>query len=133
MKRAKRVKRAVRSHAGQLISKKGKMDASTNTSKKPAKRHRPVGTTDYNMKCYMCGRYKNRCKCFAAGRGKEIAQSFQQNIFDRIPPKVERSDIQTPSDTKDMTAYMRQVKHDMKFEYLWPAAFMWRHFSNEFV
>ena len=84
------------------------------------------------MKCYLCGRYKNRCQCFTTGRGKQIARSFQRKIFCKIPPKVKKSEIQTPLDTKDMTAYIRQVNHNMKFEFLWPTAYTWRHFSNEF-
>jgi hypothetical protein len=131
-KHARRAKRVVRNAAAQLHTTKRKIRAVTNTSQTPTKRHKPAHSKDYHMKCYLCGRYKNRCQCFTTGRGKEIARSFQQKIFDKIPPRVKSSDIQTPLDTKDMTAYMRQVQHDMKFEHLWPTAYTWRHFSNEF-
>ena len=118
-----------RRRAAQQTTKKRKAPASTNTAQ-PAKKHKSAHTTNYNMKCYLCGRYKNRCLCFTSGRGKEIAQSFQLKIFNQIPPKVKNSQIQTPQDTKDMTAYLRQMNHNMKFEFLWPTAFTWRHFSN---
>ena len=115
--------------AAQRITKKRKRKASPQTL---TKKRKMADMKDRNIKCYLCGRYKNRCQCFTLGRGKEIAQSFQRKIFDKIPPKVQNSVIQTTLDTKDMTAYMRQVKHNMKFEYLWPTAYIWRHFSNEF-
>ena len=118
-------KKSKRKHTN---TKKRKRNASTNTSHTLTKKHKP----DRNMKCYLCGRYKNRCQCFTTGRGKQIARSFQRKIFCKIPPKVKKSEIQTPLDTKDMTAYIRQVNHNMKFEFLWPTAYTWRHFSNEF-
>ena len=102
------------------------------TSRKQTKQSKGTVGKHINMRCFLCGRHKNRCPCFTTGRGKEIAESFQQKIFDEIPPKVKNSDIQTPLDTKDMTAYIRQVNHNMKFEHLWPTAYTWRHFSNEF-
>ena len=47
--------------------------------------------------------------------------------------RIANSRIQTWRDTADMGAYMRQIgwKACMRYSWLFPMAFMWRHFSNE--
>ena len=91
---------------------------------KPTSRHIP---------CNCCGRRKENCNCFTTGRGLEIARSLKRKKLEPIPERVRKSRIQTWHDTGDMPAYMRQIGWNASMRYSWlvPAAFMWRHFSNE--
>ena len=49
-----------------------------------------------------------------------------------IPAQIPRSRIQTYQDTGDMPEYKRQIGWDpsMKYSWLFPITFLWRHFSN---
>ena len=49
-----------------------------------------------------------------------------------IPAQIRRSRIQTYRDTGDMPEYKRQIGWDpsMKYSWLFPITFLWRHFSN---
>ena len=46
---------------------------------------------------------------------------------------IAQSRIQTWRDTRDMQGYMRQIgwEDSMRYSWLSPIAFIWRHFSNE--
>ena len=46
---------------------------------------------------------------------------------------IAESRIQTWRDTRDMQGYMRQIgwEDSMRYSWLFPIAFIWRHFSNE--
>ena len=92
--------------------------------KKPMSRHIPLN---------CCGRRKQRCICFTKGRGLEISRSFKHKKFDSLPPQVLKSRIQTWRDTGDMPGYMRQIgwRASMRYSWLFPIAFVWRHFDNE--
>ena len=48
-------------------------------------------------------------------------------------PAIAQSRIQTWRDTRDMPGYMRQIgwEDSMRYSWLFPIAFVWRHFSNE--
>ena len=48
-------------------------------------------------------------------------------------PAIAQSRIQTWRDTRDMPGYMRQIgwEDSMRYSWLFPIAFIWRHFSNE--
>ena len=91
---------------------------------KPTSRHIPVN---------CCGRRKHNCSCFTSGRGATIASSLKRRLFQPIPSRVLKSRIQTWQDTGDMPGYMRQIgwHATMRYSWLFPIAFMWRHFSNE--
>ena len=91
---------------------------------KPASRHVPAN---------CCGKRKNKCTCFDGGRGLEIARSFRRRELDHIMPAIAESRIQTWRDTRDMPGYMRQIgwEDSMRYSWLFPIAFIWRHFSNE--
>ena len=94
------------------------------TASNATSRHIPVN---------CCGRRKQDCVCFQRNRGLEIAKSFQKKLFQPIPAKIIKSDIQTWRDTVDMTAYSKQIiwTSSTRYSWLFPIAFMWRHFSNE--
>ena len=48
-------------------------------------------------------------------------------------PAIAQSRIQTWRDTRDMPGYMREIgwEDSMRYSWLFPIAFIWRHFSNE--
>ena len=91
---------------------------------KPASRHVPAN---------CCGKRKHKCTCFDGGRGLEIARSLRRRKLDHIMPAIAQSRIQTWRDTRDMPGYMRQIGWEdaMRYSWLFPIAFIWRHFSNE--
>ena len=91
---------------------------------KPASRHVPAN---------CCGKRKHKCTCFDGGRGLEIARSLRRRKLDHIMPAIAQSRIQTWRDTRDMPGYMRQIgwEDSMRYSWLFPIAFIWRHFSNE--
>ena len=101
-----------------------KPNKSRSSAAKPTQRHTPVN---------CCGRRKQDCKCFTTGRGLEIVRSLKRKQIDAIPARVRKSRIQTWHDTGDMPGYMRQTrcKASMRYSWLFPIAFTWRHFSNE--
>ena len=78
---------------------------------------------------------ENKCTCFDGGRGLEIARSFRRRKLDHIMPAIARSRVHTWRDTRDMPGYMRQIgwEDSMRYSWLFPIAFIWRHFSNEEV
>jgi hypothetical protein len=82
---------------------------------------------------YCCGKRKEDCKCFSAGRGLKIAQSFQKKAFSGYPRKNMKSRIQTWRDTADMPSYAEQIGWSEEYEYTWlfPTAVFWRRFSNQ--
>ena len=98
--------------------------AKPSNAAKLTQRHIPV-------KC--CGRRKQDCKCFTTGRGLEIVSSLKRKQIDSIAARVRNSRIQTWRDTGDMPGYMRQIgwKASMRYSWLFPIAFICRHFSNE--
>ena len=105
---------------------------------KPARRkhadtHRDAESLPRNVPVNCCGRRKMYCRCFTHGRGLEISRSFKCERFQPIPAQVRSSPIQTWRDTADMPAYKRQIgwNASMRYSWLFPIAFMWRHFSNE--
>ena len=133
----RRVRDAVRKHraakraAAKLCRKKRSVAKptrrkrpNTRSAAKPTSRHIPVN---------CCGRRKNNCICFAHSRGLEISRSFKRKQFQPIPAQVRSSRIQTWRDTSDMPAYMRQIgwNASMRYSWLFPIAFMCRHFANE--
>ena len=98
--------------------------ASAKEAKREGDRHVPQN---------CCGRRKQYCKCFKAGRGFAIANSLRRKVFEPITDMVLKSRIFTWRDTSDMPAYQRQIgwRPPMRYSWLFPIAFVWRHFSNE--
>jgi hypothetical protein len=94
---------------------------------------RRIGKVSRHIPVNCCGRRNQDCVCFQRNRGLEIANSFQKKVFQPIPAKIQESDIQTWRDTGDMIAYERQITwtSGTRYSWLFPIAFMWRHFSNE--
>ena len=86
-----------------------------------------------NVPANCCGKRKHKCTCFDGGRGLEIARSLRRRKLDHIMPAIAQSRIQTWRDTRDMPGYMRQIgwEDSMRYSWLFPIAFIWRHFSNE--
>ena len=100
----------------------------------PAAAKRPAASAvSRHIPLNCCGRRKANCRCFKEGRGLEIARSLKRKIIKPIAGKVLKSRIQTWRDTGDMRAYRNQVGWQRSFRYSWlfPIAFLWRHFSNE--
>ena len=133
--RRRRMRDAVRKHraathaAAKLCPKKRRVA-------KPTRRKRSYGSAKHDARhipVNCCGRRKNNCICFAHGRGLEISRSFKREQFQPVPAKVRSSRIQSWRDTADMPAYKRQIgwNASMRYSWLFPIAFMWRHFSNE--
>ena len=86
-----------------------------------------------NVPANCCGKRKHKCTCFDGGRGLEIARSLRRRKLNHIMPAIAQSRIQTWRDTRDMPAYMRQIgwEDSMRYSWLFPIVFIWRHFSNE--
>ena len=135
----RRVRAAVKKHrstkrptgAAKLSASK-KARAAKRCSKK-ARDAETITKASRHIPCNSCGRRKAKCGCFTKGRGLEITQGFKRKLFQPIPQRVEKSRIQTWRDTGDMPAYMQQIgwKTTMRYRWLFPAAFTWRHFSNK--
>ena len=109
------------------LAKPAKMCQKKRSAAKPAskqQRHIPRN---------CCGRRPENCRCFTQGRGLELAKSFKRKSFISIPKRIAKSRIQTWRDTADMPGYMRQIgwNASMRYSWLFPIAFTWRHFSNE--
>ena len=128
---AKPTQRHIRVKSSKRCAKKAsakprqrKARKSGRSAAKPTNRHIPVN---------CCGRRKQDCACFTTGRGREIARSLKRKTFDALPERVQKSRIQTWRDTGDMPGYMRQIgwSASVRYSWLFPTAFMWRHFSNE--
>ena len=86
-----------------------------------------------HMPTYCCGRRRFRCVCFTQGRGREIALSVNGKALKSIASAIRESRVQTWKDTADMPAYVKQIgwQDDFRYSWLFPIAFLWRHFSNE--
>ena len=103
----------------------------------PARRQpsapQPASQRQRHIPRNCCGRRSENCRCFTHGRGLEIAKSVKRKILTSTADRVAKSPIQTWRDTADMPGYMRQIgwNPSMRYSWLFPIAFMWRHFSNE--
>ena len=106
-------------------------------SAQPARRQcsaaKPASKRQRHIPRNCCGRRPENCRCFTHGRGLEIAKSAKRKNLTSIAERVAKSPIQTWRDTADMPGYMRQIgwNPSMRYSWLFPIAFMWRHFSNE--
>ena len=100
---------------------------------KPSAKTTNDATESRHIPCNGCGRRKTKCTCFTKGRGLQITQSRKSKLVQPIPARVKKSRIQYWQDTGDMPAYMEQIgwKTTMRYSWLFPIAFTWRHFSNE--
>ena len=124
-----------RARQGMRKFRSGKRPTGANLAKrrKQSSAAKPAPKRNYRINRHCCGRRPENCKCYTEGRGLKIARSFKRKSFKPIPGRVAKSRIQTWRDTGDMPGYMRQVgwKDDMRYSWLFPIAFLWRHFSNE--
>jgi len=134
----RRVREAVRKHrtvtrAASAAKPGAAKPSAAKLCRKKARTAKPDAKTSRHLPCNCCGRRKAKCTCFTKSRGLEIASSFKRKVFRPIPAQVQKSRIQTWRDTGDMPAYMRQIgwTPTMRYSWLFPIAFVWRHFSNE--
>ena len=123
MRALRKKRRAVAAKHGSSAAQPAKSSRGSSAAK-PASRHVPAN---------CCGRRKRKCICFDKGRGLEIARSLRRRELDHMMRAIAQSRIQTWRDTRDMPGYMRQIgwKDSMRYSWLFPIAFIWRHFSNE--
>ena len=107
--------------------------ASAQPARKQCSAAKPATKRQRHIPRNCCGRRPENCKCFKHGRGLEIAKSNKRRKITSIAERVTKSPIQTWRDTGDMPGYMRQIgwNTSMRYSWLFPIAFMWRHFSNE--
>ena len=107
--------------------------ASAQPARKQCSAAKPASKRQRHILHNCCGRRSENCSCFTHGRGLEIAKSGKRKIITSIAERVAKSPIQTWRDTGDMPGYMRQIgwNASMRYSWLFPIAFMWRHFSNE--
>ena len=134
--RALRKSRAKQSKSVKITGKQSK--AKAKLSKGNGKQSTPRGisaskSASRHVPTNCCGKRKQKCTCFDGGRGLEIARSLRRRKLDHIMPAIAQSRIQTWRDTRDMPGYMRQIgwEDSMRYSWLFPIAFIWRHFSNE--
>jgi len=132
-KNSSAAKPAVKRHVAAKPCRKDSAAAKPGQRRSNSSAAKPAAKRQKHINRHCCGRRPENCKCFTEGRGLKIANSFKRNIFKPIPDRVAKSRIQTWRDTGDMPGYMRQIgwNASMRYSWLFPIAFMWRHFSNE--